>query len=162
MDTNVWLYLFPAPGNPPFNFAQQYSTAFANLVSAKAQLVLDPIVLSEYLNSYAKIEWRGSYKFYPTYKEFRNSSDFSAVASAAKIFTKRILSFSQIHSIPANELDINQALIDFQAGGVDFNDALLVDICKKKNLKLMTNDSDFQDVGIEILTTNPRLLRVCL
>lgn len=32
VDTNVWLYLFPAPGNPPHNFAQQYSTAFANLV----------------------------------------------------------------------------------------------------------------------------------
>jgi len=59
-------------------------------------------------------------------------------------------------------LDLNQSLIDFQTGGIDFNDALLVDICKKRNLKLMTNDSDFQDVGIEILTTNPKLLKACL
>jgi len=63
--------------------------------------------------------------------------------------------------MPASELDLNQALADFSSGGVDFNDALLVDICKKRNIKLMTNDGDFQDGGIEVLTTNPRLLRAC-
>ena len=62
VDTNVWLYLFPAPGNPPHNFAQQYSTAFANLVSAQAQPVLDPMVLSEYLNRYIRLEWEGNYR----------------------------------------------------------------------------------------------------
>ena len=162
VDTNVWLYLFPAPGNPPHNFAEQYSTAFANLVSAQAQPVLDPMVLSEYLNRYIRIEWEGNYKSkYPKFKDFRNSPDFSSVASAAETFAKKILSFCQIHSIPANELDLNQALADFSVGGEDFNDALLVDICKKRNLKLMTNDGDFQDGGIEILTTNSRLLKAC-
>ncbi|MCO6428557.1 type II toxin-antitoxin system VapC family toxin [Nitrosomonas communis] len=162
VDTNVWLYLFPAPTDPSNRFANQYSTAFSNLVSAQAQPVLDPMVLSEYLNRYIRIEWKGNYKSrYPEFKDFRNSSDFSAIASAAETFAKRILSFSQIHSIPANELDLNQALADFSTGGVDFNDALLVDICKQRNLKLMTNDGDFQDGGIEVLTTNPKLLRAC-
>lgn len=162
VDTNVWLYLFPAPGDPSHNFAQQYSTAFANLVSAQAKPILDPSVLSEYLNRYIRIEWEGSYKSqYTKFKEFRNSYDFSAVASAAETYAKKILSFCKIHSIPANELDLNEALSDFSKGGADFNDALLVDICKKRNLKLMTNDGDFQQGGIEVLTTNPRLLRAC-
>lgn len=162
VDTNIWLYLFPAPGNPPHNFAQQYSVAFAKLVSAHAQPVLDPMVLSEYLNRYIRIEWEGNYKTtYPNFKNFRNSQAFLSVASAAEIFAKKILSFCQIHSIPANELDLNLALADFSSGNIDFNDALLVDICKKRNLKLMTNDGDFQNGGIEVLTTNPRLLRAC-
>jgi predicted nucleic acid-binding protein len=162
VDTNIWLYLFPAPTDPSNRFATQYSTAFSSLISAKAQPVLDPMVLSEYLNRYIRIEWEGNYKSqYPKFKDFRNSSDFLAIASAAETFAKRILSFCQIHSIPANELDLNQALSAFSAGGEDFNDALLVDICKKRNLKLMTNDGDFQDGGIEVLTTNPRLLRAC-
>lgn len=162
VDTNVWLYLFPAPTDPSNRFATQYSTAFSNLVSAQAQLVLDPMVLSEYLNRYIRIEWEGNYKSrYPKFKDFRNSSEFTAIASAAETFAKKILSFCQIHSIPANELDLNQALSAFSTGGEDFNDALLVDICKKRNLKLMTNDGDFQDGGIEVLTTNPKLLRAC-
>ena len=162
VDTNVWLYLFPAPGNPQQRFAGQYSSAFASLVSSQAQPVLDPMVLSEYLNRYIRIEWEGNYRSkYPRFKDFRNSQDFSAVATAAETFAQKILSFCEIHSIRADELDLNQALSAFSAGSEDFNDALLVDICKKRNLKLMTNDGDFQRGGIEVLTTNPRLLRAC-
>ena len=162
VDTNIWLYLFPAPGNPHQRYAQQYSTGFANLVSAQAQPILDPMVLSEYLNRYIRIEWAGNYKgTYPRFKDFRNSSDFSEVASSAKTFAKKILNFCQVHSIPASELDLSLALADFSSGNVDFNDAILVDICKKRNLKLMTNDGDFQNGGIEVLTTNPRLLGAC-
>ncbi len=162
VDTNIWLYLFPAPGNPSQRFASQYSTAFSNLVTAQAQPVLDPMVLSEYLNRYIRIEWGGNYKSqYPKFKDFRNSQGFSAIASSAEVFAKRIVAFCKIHSIPANELNLNQALADFSTGQVDFNDAILIDICKKKNLKLMTNDGDFQAGGIEVLTTNPRLLRAC-
>lgn len=162
IDTNVWLYLFPAPGNPQQRFARQYSSAFSQLVKAQAEPVLDPMVLSEYLNRYCRIEWEGHFKAqYPKFKHFRQSRDFPAVASAAQSFATRILNFCQIHTISANELDLIQALADFAAGQTDFNDALLVDICKKRNLKLMTNDADFQRGGIEVLTTNPRLLRAC-
>ncbi len=162
VDTNIWLYLFPAPGNPTQQFAHQYSSAFSNLVSAKAQPVLDPMVLSEYLNRYCRIEWEGNYKSkYEKYKKFRQSSDFQTVVSSAQAFAKRILHFCNIHSVSADELDLNQALKDFVSGQVDYNDALLVDICKKRNLKLMTNDADFQRGGIEVLTTNPRLLNAC-
>lgn len=162
VDTNIWLYLFPAPGNPNQPFAQQYSTAFSKLVRAQAQPVLDPMVLSEYLNRYCRIEWEGNYKpRYHIFKQFRQSGDFHSVASSAQIFAGRILNCCHIHSVSSDELDLNQALTDFVSGQSDFNDALLVDLCKKRNMKLMTNDSDFQSGGIEVLTTNPRLLRAC-
>ncbi len=162
VDSNIWLYLFPAPRNPHQRFAQQYSTAFSRLINAQAQPVLDPMVLSEYLNRYCRIEWEGNLKTsYPIFKDFRQSPDFHAVASSAQIFAGRILRFCQIHSVSPDELDLNQALVDFVSGQVDFNDALLVDLCKKRNLKLMTNDADFQAGGIDVLTTNPRLLRAC-
>lgn len=162
VDTNVWLYLFPAPGNPQHSFARQYSTAFSRLVSAQAQPVLDPMVLSEYLNRYCRIEWDGNFKTqYPTFKQFRQSADFRITVSSAHTFASKIVSFCQVHSVSANELDLDQALTDFKSGQVDFNDAILVDICKKRNLKLMTHDADFQYGGIEVLTTNPRLLSAC-
>ncbi len=162
IDTNIWLYLFPAPGNPQQPFARQYSSAFSRLVSAQAQPMLDPMVLSEYLNRYCRIEYEGHFKTrYSTFKQFRQSRDFSGVASCAGTFVSRILNFCQVHSLPANELDLNQALNDFASGQADFNDALLIDVCKKRKLKLMTNDADFQRGGIELLTTHPRLLRAC-
>ena len=120
------------------------------------------MVLSEYLNRYCRIEWEGNFKAqYPTFKKFRQSADFRSVVSSAHVFASKILSFCQIHSVSADELDLNQALTDFASGHVDFNNTPLVDLCKKRNLKLMTNDADFQHGGIEVLTTNTRLLRAC-
>ena len=162
VDTNIWLYLFPAPRNPQQQFAKKYSGAFSRLLGAKAQPVLDPMVLSEYINRYFPIEWEGGYKSkYSTFKSFRKSTDFGQVASAAQSFALKIMGFCHVHSTCANELDINEALADLASGQVDFNDALLVDICKKHNLKLMTNDADFQYGGIDVLTTNHRLLTAC-
>lgn len=162
VDTNIWIYLFPAPGNPTQHFAQQYSGAFSRLVGAKAQPVLDPMVLSEYLNRYCRIEWKGNFgSQYQEFKQFRQSGDFHTVASDARLFAEKILKFCQIHSVPASALDFNQALTDFASGRIDFNDALIIDVCKKQGLKLMTNDGDFQQGGIEVLTTNPRLLKAC-
>lgn len=162
VDTNIWLYLFPAPGTPPKWETTQYSQAFSRLVAAKAQPVLDPMVLSEYLNRYAQIEWEGNYKSqYRTFKQFRNSASFVTIAASIDSFAKKIMGFCKIHSISADQLDLNQALTDFVQGRVDFTDAILVDVCRKENIKLLTNDGDFQDGGIEVLTSNTRLLQAC-
>ena len=162
VDTNIWLYLFPSPQNPRSRFAGKYSTAFSDLLRAKAQPILDPMVLSEYLNRYSRIEWEGLYRSsFPKFKGFRKSQDFTNVALSAKAFVSRMLSFCQIHDTPASDLDLAQALNDFATGQIDFNDAVILDVCKKHNFKLLTNDSDFQTGGIEVLTTNPALLRAC-
>jgi predicted nucleic acid-binding protein len=60
-----------------------------------------------------------------------------------------------------DQLNLQQAIADFGSGQLDFNDALLTDICIQQNLKLLTNDSDFQTGGIEIITSNPKLLTAC-
>lgn len=162
IDTNVWIYLFPASGNPPKQIASQYSLALKKLVSAGAQPILDPMVLSEYLNRYVRLEWSGGYKGrYPVFKKFRKSNEFLVVASDAKSFASRIMSYCLVHSLPADSLNLRQALDNFSSGASDFNDELLIDVCSKKCFKLMTNDGDFQFGGIEVLTTNPHLLKAC-
>ena len=160
LDTNIWLYLYPAPVNPCSLFAGQYSAAFKKLIEAEAQPVIDPLVLGEYLNRYCRIIYNAKYKEkFKEYKTFRQSKNFAAIAEDATSFAREILAFCQRHSLPANELDLPLALTDFKQGKLDFTDSLLLDICKKKNLKLMTNDSDFRHSDITVLTTNPRLLR---
>ena len=160
--TNVWLYLFPAPMNSQAPFARQYSSGFFRMIRDGAQPVLDPLVLSEYLNRYCCIGWAGQYRSrYREYKSFRRSTDFKDVAQSASVFARKILSFCAVHTTSSSTLDFNQAIDDFESGALDFNDALLTDICKKNEFKLLTNDADFQSGGVEVLTTNPRLLHAC-
>lgn len=159
VDTNIWLYLFPAPGVPEKWFVCKYSLAFKNLLLAGAQPVLDPLVLSEYLNRYIRLVWNGSYKNeYPVFKDFRRSDEFPHIALGAKRFAEKIIGCCAIHSVPPNALDLGQALSNFSSGSSDFNDEILVDICKKSDFKIMTNDGDFLFGGIEVLTANSRLL----
>jgi predicted nucleic acid-binding protein len=161
-DANIWLYLFPPPGNPQHHFASIYSIHFARMLRDGAQPVLDPLVLSEYLNRYCHIEWEGKYKkTHIKYKEFRNSSDFKPVGKSAASFARKILSLCARHAITSEGLDIEKALSEFETGESDFNDALIVDVCKINGFKLLTNDADFRTGGIEVLTTNSKLLSAC-
>ncbi len=50
LDTNVWLYLFPAPSDRPTLHAASYSAAVKIMLAAGSRLVMDAMVLSEYLN----------------------------------------------------------------------------------------------------------------
>lgn len=161
-DANIWLYLFPPPGNPQAHFAAIYSSHFARMLRDGAQPVLDPLVLSEYLNRYCRIEWEGKYKMtHNKYKAFRNSSDFKSVVKSAASFARKISSLCTRHSTSSEKLDIEKAISGFETGESDFNDALIADVCKIHGFKLLTNDADFQSGGIEVLTTNPKLLSAC-
>lgn len=165
IDSNIWLYLFPAAQRPDsYNFwGQNYHNTFSNLIKAKAQPVLDPLVLSEYLNAYFRIEWNAWFKSqYSSYKSFRNSSDFLQIARRARTKAQNILRNCVVHSVSPSDLSLVGIIDDIGHGRqIDFNDAIYIDICRKQKMKLMTNDADFLNGGIEILTSNPNLLNKC-
>jgi len=43
-------------------------------------------------------------------------------------------------------------------GNSDFNDLVLVELCRSKGFMLVTDDGDFKGKGITVLTANRRLL----
>lgn len=162
IDTNVWLYLYPAPSSAKILFFDQYSKSLKAMLSAGARLVMDATVLSEYLNIYCRIEWNARHKSrYPRFKTFRNSADFAAVGRPAAIFARSMLKYCTRCDHPFSASDITRILTDFETGSNDFNDGLLVEICRYNNWKLVTNDSDFTSGGIEVLTANRKLLAAC-
>lgn len=162
IDANVWLYLYPPPSNSKSTFAASYSRAFATLIQNGATPFIDPMILSEYLNRYCRLEWVANFSSrYPKYKDFRNSSDFLSMASGAATLASGMLRNCKLHPMPTDQMDLKQAISDFGSGMKDFNDAVLTDICKQQNLKLLTNDVDFQTGSIEVITSNPKLLKAC-
>lgn len=50
-------------------------------------------------------------------------------------------------------------LSNYSAGIVDFTDAIIVELCLEKNYRLLTNDADFKNSQIEVISSNQRLLR---
>ena len=165
LDTNVWLYLFPAPSDPLPGFASKYSRALKDMLSAGVHLALDALVLSEYLNRYCRIEWTALHKAnHPHFKRFRQSGDFASVGQGAALLARNILKLCSRYDHPFQKLSasqVEQVLKDFESGSNDWNDGLLAETCRHHGWKLVTNDGDFTDGGIEVLTGNPKLLAAC-
>ena len=162
LDANVWLYLYPAPSDKYTGPAASYSAAMKSMLSAGSHLVIDAMVLSEYLNRYCRIEWSALHKAaYLDFKAFRKSTDFLPVGQGAATFARSMLKLCTRHDHPFAAADIAQILSDFESGSNDFNDGLLAETCRHNGWKLVTNDKDFTTGGIEVLTSHPALLKAC-
>ncbi len=162
LDTNIWLYLYPAPSAAPAGYAASYSAALKSMLSAGSRLVIDAMILSEYLNRYCRIEWNALHKTaQPDFKVFRRCPAFLMVGQGAATFARSMLKLCTRHDHPFATADVARVLADFEAGATDFNDGLLVETCRLHGWKLVTNDSDFTTGGIEVLTSHPVLLRAC-
>jgi len=162
LDANVWLYLHPAPSGRVSPAVAPYSVAFGSMLAARARIMMDAIILSEYLNRYCRIEWAAQYaRRYPKFKAFRNSTDFLNVGSTAATLARLMLKKCELQDHPFASADLKTILSNFENGTCDLNDGLIAHTCRKNGWKLVTNDSDLVDGGIEVLTVNRTLLRAC-
>ncbi len=162
IDANVWLYLLPPASQPTPSWAAAYSGTFARLFQARAQPVVDALVLSEYLNRYVRIEYDAAWKkAYPRFKDFRQSNDGANVLQSAVAEVKQILKNSLSRDTHLEKIDMPAVLAAVQSGTVDFNDALLIQNCRLNGWKLLTHDGDMTLGGIDLLTTNKKLLSAC-
>ncbi len=163
IDINIWLYLFPAPSDSRRSFTRQYSAAFKTILAAKVTIAINSLILSEYLNRYCRIEWEALHKQrYINFKKFRQSIDYQSVGQRAAADAKAILKLCSKKNDDFTAANVTQILSDFESGAVDFNDGLIADSCFRYGWKLITHDGDFTEGGIDILTTNQKLLINCL
>jgi predicted nucleic acid-binding protein len=162
IDANIWLYLLPPASQPTPSWAAAYSGTFSRLLQAKAQPVVDALILSEYLNRYVRLEYDAAWKtYYPKFKDFRQSVDATSVLQSAVAEVGQILKYSAARDTLLEKIDMPAILGAVQSGTVDFNDGLLIENCRLNGWKLLTSDGDMTVGGIEVLTCNKKLLNAC-
>jgi predicted nucleic acid-binding protein len=126
-------------------------------LEAKSRIYIDVLVASEFINTYARLQWRLSAPG-EEFKAFRNSPDFRPVAREIADNVKRVLSHCSRVESGFDALDADDLLDEYAQGGADFNDQVIRNLCRSRSLKLITDDRDFNGQGIAVLTANRRLL----
>lgn len=160
-DANIWIYL-NGPASDPTKWAvQTYSAILGDILNAGAEVFLDVLVLSEFINRFARMEMNRLQPGQRDFKAFRQSADFPPVATAIQQQTSQILAMCQPLDHPFSEWNHTQMLTDFGLGGADWNDQLLVENCRKHGISPLTNDGDFTEGGINVFTANGKLIRAC-
>jgi predicted nucleic acid-binding protein len=164
-DANIWLYIYGPLVNPKnLTISIIYATALQKIRHQKSRLFIDALVLSEFINTYARFEYRQRFaKTYQTFKEFRQSQDFKSVAEDIANNAKRIVKLCQQCDLPFNALNLMNILDEYAQGTADYNDQLITEICVVNNFILVTHDADFSQLEksnqLVLLTANQRLLK---
>jgi predicted nucleic acid-binding protein len=153
VDANVLIYLFWPTGD--FSYETNYARVFNNLRRQGNSLYVDFLVISEVINRVLRDEHK---KLNPNqkFKEFRNSKEGINLNSDIFLIVRdNILKHFKVIGKSFNKSDIDSFLLVDQ---IDFVDKAIVSICSENNLVLLTNDRDFKNSGLDILTGNPHIL----
>lgn len=149
VDANVWMYLFWPTGQ--HSFERNYARVFKNLLKQGNHLFINIWVISEIVNRILRIEHQ---KISPDqkFKDFKNSPDGNKALNDIHIIIKNdILSHFAIVGKSFDKQGIENILV---VDKLDFVDKVIVALCEENSLALLTNDGDFKNTGLDILTGN--------
>ncbi len=154
VDANVLIYLFWPTGQ--HTYEANYAQVCKNLLNQGNNLYVNFLVISEVINRVLRIEYEKSNPNKPQkFKDFRNSQEGKKVIEDIYIIIKEfILSRFEVIDDRFNKKDIQDFLNIDQ---LDFVDKAIRSTCLRKNLVLLTNDRDFKNSGLDILTGNPHI-----
>ncbi|MDD4352498.1 MAG: DUF5615 family PIN-like protein [Candidatus Gracilibacteria bacterium] len=160
-DANVIIYVFWPLGKT--NWEQTYSSVFGNLLKHKKKMTLDVTVISEVINRTVRFEHENHLtannltKEVCSFKNYRDSQEGKdAIKDIYDILKLKILTSFQILGKAFSQADIEPLL---SVDTIDFSDKVILTLCKENDCILLTNDKDFASSNIDILTSNPVLLR---
>lgn len=161
IDANVLIYIFWPSGAQYWE--NLYSSLFAKLVRQGNELLVDFIVISEIVNRAIRLEYekyliantlsRTAFKF----KDYRNSADGQAALLDIYLMVETdILSRFSIVGKSFSKQEISSFL---SLDSLDFGDKGILLTCQENTCILLTNDVDYKSCTIDILTSNPAILR---
>jgi predicted nucleic acid-binding protein len=161
-DANVMIYLYWPSGY--YDWEKEYSTIFRNILKQKNNKYVDFTVISEIINRALRTEYEKHLQQNNltrddvAFKDFRNSKEGeSALNDIYQIIRTKVLSAFYIFGSTYSNEEIESFL---SYDSLDFNDKAIALTCKENDFILLTNDKDFKNADIEILTSNPALLKI--
>lgn len=156
-DANILIYIFWPTAS--YNWEKYYASTFAKLLRQKNTLIVDFITISEFINRAIRIEhekYMNEHSYLP-FKDYRDSH--AGQEALSDIYTKIKEDILKRFDVVAHRFfkpDIEKLLV---VDNLDIGDKGILEICKTNNYVLLTNDADFNNSDINILTSNPRMLR---
>lgn len=159
-DANVWLYIYGPQVSRYPQLRLIYTSALRKIRGAKIPIFMDVLVLSEFINAYARFV----YNDLPPgikpkdFKTFRCSVEFNPIAAQIAKEARRILKKCERTESGFESADLGGILNSYAGGNFDFNDQILSELCKAKNFKFVTHDADFKGENLTIITANRKLI----
>ena len=157
-DTNVWMFLFAPLAGSKANKQGAYSKLLGEIISRRATIWINSLVVAEYVNAVLRLEFKqwmrrerlsnADFKH-----DFRPTGVYQTALAEVKNQVQDILGIATRRSDDFHMVDVD-ALIASMGTSLDYGDSVIVDACKRANLKLVTDDTDITklDLPFVVLT----------
>ncbi len=158
-DANIWMYIFCEIADYKIKYIREYSAVFSKILKSGNSIFIDLAVISEFVNSYLRISFynynrKNNLNNQDYKKDYRKTDDFKeAWENVCNIVNNKILSKTKTINFEYDKTSIGELLIPTSLE-TDFNDNHILNLCKKNNMYLLTNDGDFKNTDINIITAN--------
>lgn len=151
-DTNIWIYTL-GNNKPGSSESAVYSKLLHDLVLSKADICINNIVVSEFINRFMWFVCGQD----PNNKPFMKTNKYRQNTKNAYNRIIQIMSFSKFVNDP---LVNNHTTIFgvYDGSSYGFNDLLIGYSCIENNCILVTHDADFKPLNIDIISGNPKAL----
>ncbi|MFX4232628.1 type II toxin-antitoxin system VapC family toxin [Aliarcobacter butzleri] len=157
-DTNILIFIFWSTTS---EWEPKYSKVYSTIEKQNNEFFISLTVLSEFINRIMQFDYsyylkdknlkRSEFSF----KEFRNTSIGQETLDDLYTFIKEelLIDFKIVDHHFTQEDIISICKLDT----LDINDKIILKICKEHELILLTNDGDFKDSDIDIISCNSYL-----
>ena len=153
-NSDVLIYLFWPTGS--YHWEKQYSRIFGALLYGANPLVVDSVVVSQFITKALQCEHK---KLSPKkeFKDFCESGEGpEALEDIQAVIKNDLVTRFELIESPSSSSQI----FDYQIGDhLDILDHRIERLCQDNNFIFLTHSKDFKNAEIEILTANPILLK---
>lgn len=150
VDTNILIFLFsPSFVNSNKFQVKKYSMIFQTMVEKKCNLYINEVVISEFINKCMRLDFAHNFntdgsKDYK--RDYRPSPEYKATLKIVLKELKKVLFLTKSVNDDFESFDIIDKLTSNMES--DFNDLIIADTVQKKDFKLLSDDGDFKQLGI--------------
>lgn len=166
LDTNIWILINGYSSSVSQWRVDQYSSAYKRLLGNENAVILNDVVIGEFFNRCAKIEYETAMNELreigvndlPSFKKYRRSSDFSETLKTIRDTCLNMIDDCEFISTCKDHYNISNVLNGCLDEKIDFSDLMLISFCRAENLAIMTDDIDYANCGLSLITANKKLL----
>ncbi|MDP4022044.1 hypothetical protein Q8W71_05380 [Methylobacterium sp. NEAU 140] len=163
-DTNIWIFINGVNQGADQNKVNDYSAAYNDLLRNGNEILVTDYVVSEFANRCIKIAYElhcQAQGIRPDPREFKKVRKSAAFEPAMDEIRQNCLDLTRdcTYISAAGHCTIDDVINEFYSGKLDFTDIVLREFCAKEQALFMTDDGDFSDCGLTMITANKYILR---
>ncbi|MEW2914207.1 type II toxin-antitoxin system VapC family toxin [Leisingera sp. JC11] len=159
LDTNVWIFI---NGFDPRPEVRPYSNFYSEALKKQNEFVVTDQVLSEYFNLACRMEYRLSHpkdQAMRDFKKVRKTADFLDRMESVRDTCLNMVEENKFICTSVSEDHYCKRIEEAAEGLMDLTDISIRESCHSLNGVLVTDDGDYADCGLAVVTGNKWLLK---